>query len=129
DRSTDQPPARQARRRSHRVAPDQDGAQRGLCAGGSGRPGMIRRVRTFFASMTGRVFIILSLGMGTAALIAVAVTDSASQRLFEKQLVERTADRLQGYVQFLDASPANLRALFLTTGGPGIHLQPADATG
>src|SRR5262245_4198223 len=87
------------------------------------------RIRTFFASMTGRVFVILALGMGAAALIAVATTDFKSQRDFEKQLVERTVDRLQSYVQFLDAAPANLRELFLGTGGPGIHVQPADASG
>ena len=87
------------------------------------------RIRNFFASMTGRVFVILALGMVAAALIAVAITDAKSQRDFEKQLVERAVDRLQSYVQFLDAAPANLRELFLTTGGPGIHVQPADAKG
>ncbi len=87
------------------------------------------RVRTFFASMTGRVFVILTLGMAAAALIAVAVTDATSKRNFEIQLTERAADRLQGYVQFLDAAPANLRELFLSSGGPGIRLQPSTAKG
>jgi signal transduction histidine kinase len=87
------------------------------------------RIRNFFASMTGRVFVILALGMAAAALIAVAVTDATSQRSFEKQLVERAADRLQSYVQLLDAVPPNLRQLFLTTNGPGIHIQAADAKG
>jgi signal transduction histidine kinase len=87
------------------------------------------RIRTFFASMTGRVFVILALGMAAAALIAVAITDAQSQRDFERQLVERAVDRLQAYVQFLDAVPANLRELFLTTNGPGIHVQPPDAKG
>jgi signal transduction histidine kinase len=87
------------------------------------------RIRTFFASMTGRVFVILALGMGAAALIAVAVTDAQSKRNFERQLVERAVDRLQSYIQFLDAAPANLRELFLTREGPGIHVPPADAKG
>jgi len=87
------------------------------------------RIRTFFASMTGRVFVILALGVGAAALIAVAITDAKSQRDFERQLVERAVDRLQSYVEFLDAVPANVRQLFLTTNGPGIHVQPADAKG
>jgi signal transduction histidine kinase len=87
------------------------------------------RIRTFFASMTGRVFVILALGMGAAALIAVAITDAKSRRDFEKQLVERAVDRLQSYVQFLDAAPGNVRELFLSTGGPGIHVQPGDAKG
>jgi signal transduction histidine kinase len=75
------------------------------------------------------VFVILALGMGAAALLAIAITDAKSDRDFEKQLVERAVDRLQGYVQFLDAAPANLRQLFLTTGGPGFHVQPASAQG
>jgi signal transduction histidine kinase len=88
------------------------------------------RVRSFFASMTGRVFVILALGMGAAALIAVAITDYKSQRDFERQLVERAVDRVQSYSQFLDAVPKNLRELFLSTGGgPGLHVQPADTTG
>ena len=87
------------------------------------------RIRAFFASMTGRVFVILVLGVGAAALIAVAITDAKSQRDFERQLVERAVDRLQSYVQFLDAAPANVRQLFLATNGPGIHVQPADAKG
>jgi signal transduction histidine kinase len=87
------------------------------------------RVRQFFASMTGRVFAILALGMGAAALIAVAVTDYQGRRDFEIQMLERTADRLQGYVAFLDVSPASLREMVLTSGGPGIHLQPSTAEG
>jgi signal transduction histidine kinase len=87
------------------------------------------RVRMFFASMTGRVFVILALGMGAAALIAVAITDVKSKRDFDSQLVERAADRMQGYVQFLDAAPANLRQVFLTSGGPGVRLQPDSAKG
>jgi signal transduction histidine kinase len=87
------------------------------------------RIRSFFASMTGRVFVILALGMGAAALIAVATSDAKSRRDFETQLNERSADRLQGYVAFLDVSPASLRETFLASGGPGIRIQPATATG
>ena len=86
------------------------------------------RVRTFFASMTGRVFVILASGMGAAALIAVAITDAKGKRDFETQLAERTADLLQSYVQFLDAAPVNLRELLLTS-SPGIRLQPSTAKG
>src|SRR5882762_9553748 len=87
------------------------------------------RVRNFFASMTGRVFVILTLGMGAAALIAVAITDAKSKRDFESQRVERAADLLQNYVQLLDAAPANLRETFLTNGGPGTRSQLATAQG
>jgi signal transduction histidine kinase len=89
----------------------------------------MKQLRAFFASMTGRVFVILALGLGGAALVAVAITDATNHRSFEQQLIERTADRLQGYVAFLDASPPNLRELVMSSGGPGIHQQPAGTTG
>ena len=89
----------------------------------------MKQLRAFFASMTGRVFVILTLGLGAAALIAVAITDATSQRKFENQIIERTADRLQGYVAFLDVSPPDLRQTVLVSGGPGIHPQPSSATG
>jgi hypothetical protein len=87
------------------------------------------RIRSFLNSMTGRLFLILALGVGAAAFIAIAVTDAANRRAFELQLTDRAVDRLQGYVAFLDASPANLRALILSAGGPGFHVQPAEARG
>jgi len=87
------------------------------------------RIRSFLGSMTGRLFLILALGVGAAAFIAIAVTDASNRRAFERQLTERAVDRLQGYLAFVDASPANLRELLFSAGGPGFHLQPADAKG
>jgi heme exporter protein D len=53
-------------------------------------------LREFFRSMTGRLFVWLTLGMASAALIATVITNLYSSREFERQLAERTADLLQG---------------------------------
>ena len=84
-------------------------------------------LREFFRSMTGRLFVWLALGMAIAALIATVITNLYSSREFERQLAERTADLLQGYGQFLDAAPPDLRTRMLRDGGPGVRLL-AEAT-
>jgi signal transduction histidine kinase len=81
-------------------------------------------VRAFFRSMTGRLFTLLALGMAAAALIATAFTNLASNREFERQIDERTADVLQAYAGFLDAAPPDVRARILRDGGGGIHFLP-----
>lgn len=81
----------------------------------------MKRLRGFFRSMTGRLFVWLAFGMAVAALIATAATNLYSSREFERQLAERTADLLEGYSQFLDAAPAELRARMLRDGGPGVR--------
>ena len=43
-------------------------------------------LRAFFASMVGRLFILLALGMAASALIASAITNLYSNREFERQL-------------------------------------------
>jgi signal transduction histidine kinase len=87
------------------------------------------RLRSFLGSMTGRLFLILALGVGAAAFIAVAITDASNRRAFEQQLIERAVDRLQGYVAFVDASPASIRDVILSAGGPGFRVQPEDTRG
>ena len=97
-------------------------------------PGMrasarLTSIRGFFASMTGRIFIILSVGMAVAALIAASLTIVTGDRDFEKQLLERAADRVEGPITFLDAVPADVRNTLLASGGAGIRIQPPDVKG
>ena len=85
--------------------------------------------RAFFASMTGRLFVILALGMVTAALIAGSITIVTSDKDFEQQQLERAADRIEGSVTFLDAIPKEVRANLLASGGAGVRVQPEAAHG
>src|SRR5262245_31893845 len=81
-------------------------------------------IRAFLASMTGHLFVILSAGMAAAALIAAFVATRTSDRDFERQLLERTADRVEGSVSFLEAVPEPIRNALLDSGAMGIRAQP-----
>lgn len=84
----------------------------------------MRRVRGFLSSMAGRLFLILLIGMGVAAIGASMLVDVRRQAEFERQQAVRTADRLQGFVHLLDANP-ELRTRLLSAGA-GIRLAPED---
>jgi signal transduction histidine kinase len=86
-------------------------------------------IRAFFSSMTGRLFVLLVVGMAVAALIASVLSNINNSRDFERQVDERTADRLQGFVAFIDAAPPELRARMLRDGGPGVVNQPLATAG
>jgi signal transduction histidine kinase len=88
------------------------------------------RARAFLASMTGRLFVILAIGMCAAGWLASVITNARSDREFKEQLVERAADRLEGYVTVLDAVPAPLRnSLSSSSGIIGIRAQPPSTAG
>jgi signal transduction histidine kinase len=80
------------------------------------------RLRTFLASMAGRLFVILLLGMGVAAIVATLLANTRRQQEFERQQVVRSADRLQGFVQLLDAN-VELRDRLLGAGA-GVRRAP-----
>ncbi|WDS35457.1 ATP-binding protein [Pseudoxanthomonas sp.] len=81
------------------------------------------RLRGFFGSLAGRLFLILVLGMSAAAIGATLIANAKRRQDFDRQLAERTAERLQGYVELLDSSEGQLRANLLRVGGPGIRVR------
>ena len=83
-------------------------------------------LRRFLASMVGRLFVILMLGMSVAAIGATLLAGAKRQQEFERQNLTRIADRLQGFVNLLDDNP-ELRQRLLATGGPSVRQLPADA--
>lgn len=84
------------------------------------------RLRRFFASMVGRLFLILLLGMSVAAIGATMLAGEKRQQEFERQNLNRIADRLQGYVNLLDGNP-ELRDRLLDSGGPSVRRLPPGA--
>lgn len=82
--------------------------------------------RDFFASMTGRVFLILSAGMVAAAVIAASITIVTSDNEFERQQLERAADRIESSVAFLDAVAEPARSTLIAAGVTGVRFQPED---
>ena len=89
----------------------------------------MKRLRHFLSSMVGRLFVILLLGMAVAAIGATMLATSKRQQEFERQNLNRIADRLQGYVNLLDGNP-ELRERLLAIGGPSVRaLQPGARLG
>ncbi len=86
----------------------------------------MKRLRGFFASMVGRLFLILLLGMSVAAIGATMLAGAKRQQEFERQNLNRLADRLQGFVNLLDGDP-ELRGRLLQVGGPAVRSLPEDA--
>ena len=82
----------------------------------------MKRLQRFLASMSGRVFVILLLGMSIAAITATALANARRNQEFDRQLLVRTADRLQGFVQLLDANP-EIRERLLSAGA-GVRQAP-----
>jgi len=89
----------------------------------------MNRLRRFFATMVGRLFLILLVGMTSAAMIATVLAEAKRHEEFRHQDLVRAADRLLGYVKLLDSSNPGLRAKLLDLGGPGVRRAPPDATG
>ena len=78
------------------------------------------RLRRFLSSMTGRVFVILLVGMMVAAVGATLLAESRRQQEFERQNLARSADRLQGFINLLDDNP-ELRSRLLAVGGRNVR--------
>lgn len=85
----------------------------------------MNRLRRFLSSMVGRLFVTLLLGMGVAAIGATLLAGAKRQQEFERQNLNRIADRLQGYVNLLDGNP-ELRERLLAAGGPSVRRLPPD---
>ena len=56
------------------------------------------KLRSFVFGMVGRLFLILLLGMSVAAIGATMLASAKRQQEFERQNLNRIADRLQGFV-------------------------------
>ncbi|WP_313319017.1 ATP-binding protein [Stenotrophomonas sp.] len=85
----------------------------------------MKRLRLFLSSMTGRLFVILLVGMMVAAIGATLLAEARRQQEFERQNLVRVADRLQGFVNLLDGNP-ELRPRLLAVGGPSVRLVKDD---
>ena len=73
----------------------------------------MNRLRHFLSSMVGRLFVILLLGMSVAAIGATMLATSKRQQEFERQNLNRIADRLQGYVNPVSYTHLTLPTILL----------------
>lgn len=80
----------------------------------------MKYLKALIASMTGHVFFVLLGGMAVAGLIAGIASNINYNRNLQHQVDERTADRLQSFISFLETAPPEFRARLLRRNGSGV---------
>ena len=94
----------------------------------------VQRIRAFFGTMAGQIFLILTLGMSVAAIIALLVAEQARHHDFERVRRARVvasavdiADRLQRDPARVEAMMANHRIVGAAMAPAGVALSDTDA--
>lgn len=94
---------------------------------------LLRRAQTFFRSLTGQIFLMLTVGMSLAAIIALFVAEQSSQRDFERWRVQRVvasaddiAHRLQREPQRIETMLGARQIMGATSVPPGIAVADPD---
>ncbi|EAT10247.1 ATP-binding protein [Sphingobium sp. 10 DY56-G10] len=94
----------------------------------------VQRIRAFFGTMAGQIFLILTLGMSVAAIIALLVAEQARHHDFERVRRARVvasavdiADRLQRDPARVEAMMANRRIVGAAMAPAGVALSDTDA--
>ena len=94
----------------------------------------LARIRAFFGTMAGQIFLILTLGMSVAAIIALLVAEQARHHDFERVRRARVvasavdiADRLQRDPARVEAMMANHRIVGAAMAPAGVALSDTDA--
>ncbi|WCM28631.1 HAMP domain-containing histidine kinase [Sphingomonas sp. QA11] len=75
----------------------------------------------FFASLAGRLVIILTIGMSAAAISSLAVAERVRQHEFERFRAERIALSAEDVLRRLDSAPAQTSSLLSNGGIIGAH--------
>lgn len=80
------------------------------------------RWRDFAASMSGRIFLILLIGVAVAATAALALANAKRRQDFDRLNIERSVDRVQEFVGFYAEASAEVRAKQLSRGWHGVRV-------
>jgi signal transduction histidine kinase len=84
----------------------------------------MNRVTSFFDSMTGRIFVILVLGIALAGSAALLVADARRQAELDGLQRERAIERLQAFVADLNFTPPAMRRAVAERGADDVGLAP-----
>ena len=94
---------------------------------------LLRRARTFFRSLTGQIFLMLTVGMSLAAIVALFVAEQSSSRDFERWRIQRVvasaddiAHRLQRDPQRIEAMLASQQIMRAASAPAGIAVADPD---
>src|SRR5471030_1331505 len=126
DRHPDQPPAAKARRGRTPAANHQDRAQRRLRAGRPGHRGRAD-VKAFLASMTGRVFLVLLLGIVVSAALTQWLAVGERTRALERYRDFHALERAEQLITTADVLPEASRPTYLRMAHRGtVRLEATD---
>lgn len=97
-------------------------------------PTVVAKVRGFFGSMAGHIFVLLTVGMALASILSLFIAEQARQRDFERIRLQRVvastadiADRLQHDPERIEAMLASKRIMGAAVAPEGISITSRDA--
>ncbi|QGP81306.1 HAMP domain-containing protein [Sphingobium sp. CAP-1] len=85
----------------------------------------MRRIRAFFGTMAGQIFLILTLGMSVAAIIALLVAEQTRQHDFERVRRQRVVASAVDIAARLRRDPARVEAMMAAHNIIGAYPAPA----
>ncbi|WP_374576168.1 ATP-binding protein [Phenylobacterium sp.] len=83
------------------------------------------RLAAFFASMAGRIFLVLLLGVAVSASLALGLADFKRRADLNRLHLERAADRTQDFVSTLNNTSEPVRGRLAAKGARGVRPAPA----
>ena len=78
-------------------------------------------LRRYFASMTGRLFVFLLIGVIGSASLALGIADARRRADLQRIRLERLADRVQDFITFANRASDELRVKLISGGVPGLY--------
>ena len=85
----------------------------------------VQRIRAFFGTMAGQIFLILTLGMSVAAIIALLVAEQARHHDFERVRRARVVASAVDIADRLQRDPARVEAMMANHRIVGAAMAPA----
>jgi signal transduction histidine kinase len=78
-------------------------------------------LQRYFASMTGRLFVFLLIGVIGSASVALGIADARRRADLQRIRLERLVDRVQDFLAFANSASETLRLKLLSGGVPGLY--------
>ncbi|WAC59017.1 sensor histidine kinase [Brevundimonas sp. SL130] len=85
------------------------------------------RLQSFFGSLTGRIFFLLLVGTGAAAVLSLSIADLRQRADIAAFQNERTADRVQAYVNLRQRIGASEARALAARGATSVRVPPPEA--
>lgn len=86
----------------------------------------MRRLRAFLGSMAGRIFLVLLAGLLASTTAALTLAYIKRNAELQRIGLERAAERTATFVEYIEATPPELRRQLLAQGVPGVRPAPPD---